>query len=498
MSRGWVVGSAEETPVQPAASSGDAGSDGDRPGLDRRRFLGLMTRTGAAGIALRTGVIAATTVGAGAAAQRAASAAGRALGTGADAHGPDFLQDWVRTLYSAIMDETVMTPGRAARIYGHAAVAGYEAVVAGTPGLTSLAGQLRDLGPAPQTSPARAIDWPTAASAAIGGVSASLLRHGSASARDAIATQLVTHLEQRRTAGVPAEVLDRSRRHGQAIAHHVGQWAFGDGAEETFSRPYTPPVGEAMWRSTPPNFGTAIDPYWGEVRTMALPSSDFCAPEPPPASFSTAPESAFWAQAHAVLETTDALTDQDRATALFWRDNPVTSGLPSGHWMLLTADLCGDRSLSLAGAAEVLALAGIALHDAFVSCWHEKYVTNLLRPVSYIRAHVPGRQDWVSFVNTPQFPEYTSGHSVASRAAATVLTDVLGVFPFTDRTHGMRNPQLGARSFGSFHEAANQAAGSRLLGGIHYPMGIEVGLAQGEQVGRTVLSRLATRTPARH
>lgn len=491
------MGTADGATGQPAESPSDGRHDGSQARLDRRRFLGLLTRTGAAGIALRTGVIAATTVGAGAAGQRTASAAGRALGTGAGAHGSEVLHDWFRTLYSTIMNETAMTPGRAARIYAHAAVAGYEAVVDGTTGLTSLAGQLRDLDPAPRPSPARAIDWPTAASAAIGGTSASLLGLGSPSAQDAIATQLLTHLEQRRSAGIPAEVLDRSRRHGQAIAEHIGRWARGDGAEETVGRSYTPPIGEALWRSTPPNFGTAIDPYWGDVRTMALPSADFCAPEPPPAAFSTATDSAFWAQAQAVLDASDALTDQDRATALFWRDNPVTSGLPSGHWMLLTADLCAERGLSLAGAAEVLAFTGIALHDAFVSCWDEKYRTNLLRPVSYIRAHVPGRADWLSFVNTPQFPEYTSGHSVASRAAATVLADVLGVFPFTDRSHALRNPQLGTRSFASFHEAADQAAGSRLLGGIHYPMGIDVGLSQGEHVGRTVLARVSTRPPRR-
>jgi hypothetical protein len=177
--------------------------------------------------------------------------------------------------------------------------------------------------------------------------------------------------------------------------------------------------------------------------------------------------------------------------------NPITSGLPSGHWMLLVGQLCIERGLTLDAAAEAHAMAGITLADAFTSCWYEKYVTNLLRPVSYIRAHVPGRAEWLSFVNTPQFPEYTSGHSVASRAVATVLTAVLGTFPYTDRTHQLRNPQLGSRSFSSLQAAADEAAGSRLLGGIHYPMGIEVGLEQGAQVGQTVLDRVRTRRSPR-
>src|SRR5687768_11328646 len=124
------------------------------------------------------------------------------------------------------------------------------------------------------------------------------------------------------------------------------------------------------------------------------------------------------------------------------------------------------------------ARAGITLADAFISCWHEKYRTNLLRPVSYIRAHID--PNWLSWVNTRQFPEYTSGHSVASAAVAAVLTDLLGPVSFVD-THRM--PGLGTRTFSSFDEAAEEAAGSRLLGGIHYPMGIERGMDQGAWLG---------------
>ena len=99
--------------------------------------------------------------------------------------------------------------------------------------------------------------------------------------------------------------------------------------------------------------------------------------------------------------------------------------------------------------------------------------------------------DWATFVNSPQFPEYTSGHSVASRAASTVLTDLLGTFAYVDDSH--RDRGLPARSFTSFHHAADEAAQSRLYGGIHFPMGIENGKAQGDQVGALVLARLRTR-----
>ncbi|HEV2810186.1 MAG TPA: vanadium-dependent haloperoxidase, partial [Acidimicrobiales bacterium] len=141
------------------------------------------------------------------------------------------------------------------------------------------------------------------------------------------------------------------------------------------------------------------------------------------------------------------------------------------------------RGLRLDTALETYARVGIALHDAFLNCWAWKYRINLLRPISYVHDHIDPR--WATFVNTPQFPEYTSGHSVASRAAATVLTDLLGTVAFTDESHVARG--MPARHFSSFLAAADEAARSRLFGGIHYPMGIEAGKAQGDQVGAMVL-----------
>lgn len=469
----------------------------EEPGLSRRRFLvgigsgALLAVTGRAlGVASLGAVplLGHTTA--------AAADSGLHLGSRPSRHGPGVLADWYAALYSGLMDEGT-TPSPAARIYACVGIAAYEAVVGAAPGFVSLSGQLNGLRPTPRSSAPSALDWPLVVSSSIAATASSLVRNGSQPLRSAIDERFATHLDERASAGIPSPIVERSVVHGRRIGEHVASWAREDGAEQTFGKSYTPPVGEALWRSTPPNFGTAIDPHWGSVRPMALPSAGFCAPPAPPAGFSTSSTSAFYQQSMAVLDTDDALTDEQRSIALFWRDNPVTSGLPSGHWMLLVSQLCQERGLALDEAAEAHAVAAITLADAFTSCWHEKYITNLLRPVSYIRAHVPGREQWLSFVNTPQFPEYTSGHSVASQSVVTVLTDRLGVFPFTDRTHQGRNPQLGSRSYSSLQAAADAAANSRLLGGIHYPMGIEQGLAQGSHVGRTVLERITTQRAGR-
>jgi hypothetical protein len=143
--------------------------------------------------------------------------------------------------------------------------------------------------------------------------------------------------------------------------------------------------------------------------------------------------------------------------------------------------------VSLAAAAGAYAKTGIAVADAFIACWNTKYLYNLLRPVTYIRNLVDPA--WTPLLVTPPFPEYTSGRAVQSGAAAQVLTDLFGEVAFVDRTHESRG--LPARSFRSFHEGADEAAVSRLYGGIHFRAAIERGLEQGRSTSRHV-STLAT------
>ncbi|MCV0403314.1 MAG: vanadium-dependent haloperoxidase [Chloroflexi bacterium] len=297
-------------------------------------------------------------------------------------------------------------------------------------------------------------------------------------------------IQAERAAVVDPAVLQRSIAHGRAVGEAVATWSDGDGLTEIRALPtYVPPTGIDKWQSTPPNFGPAIEPYWGQMRPFILPSADACFP-PPHIPYDESPASAFHAQAAAVVEVSKNLTDEQRFIAMFWRDNPLTSGLPAGHWFIIANQLVDHLSLRLDDAAEMYARLGVALADAFISCWHAKYVINLLRPITYIQRVIDPA--WTSFVKTPQFPEYTSGHSVASQAAAAVLTDLFGRVAFSD-THRLTGPpSAGTRHFASFQDAASEAATSRLYGGIHYPMGIEIGLEQGAKVGALVLRRLET------
>ena len=291
------------------------------------------------------------------------------------------------------------------------------------------------------------------------------------------------------SAGLPAQVVNKSLAFGNVVGSGVAARARQDNYLATRGLPYTPPVGLDKWERTPPNFGFALEPHWGQVQSFTLKTNNECKPQPP-VPYSEVPGSDFWNQANATYQTALALTDAQRGIALSWRDNPDgTSGLPSGHWMRIACIAVADEGLDLAQAAEVLALTGIALADGFTSCWTEKYETNLVRPVTYIKRVIDPL--WSSFVNSPAFPEYTSGHSVGSGAAAETLTALLGAIPFTDNT-GLVNGYPTVR-FDSFWKAADEAAISRLYGGIHYPMGIEVGLTQGAAVAQKVIERAQTR-----
>ena len=409
---------------------------------------------------------------------------------------PDSALRWTARAYDLVMHEN-LTPPAAARTYAYAAIAMHEAVVAGMPAARSLAGSLTGLDKLPPALHQGQLDWPTALTTAVAAVLREVLPFAGSGTRTLLDGGEREELAARRAAGVGERSASASVAHGRAVAAHLARWIRADGHAGTVGRAYEPgPTGPHQWVSTPPNFRPAIEPHWSEVRPMVLTSAWEVEPEPP-LPFSTERGSAFHTQAMTTYLQKAANTDAHRAIARFWTDNPgsftpptgTPTGLPSGHWMQIAAQGLAARGARLDLTVQTLALTGIALHDAFLNCWAWKYHYRLLRPVTYINRHIDPA--WSSLINSPQFPEHSSGHSVASPAAAAVLTAQLGSFPFTDRSHDPRGHV--PRTFSSFDHAAAEAAQSRLYGGIHFPHAIDAGLVQGRQVGALVLDRVRLR-----
>ena len=396
---------------------------------------------------------------------------------------------WFDLLYDLIRDAR-LSPPVASRAIGYAGVTLYEALIPGMPRHLSLAGQLNEFEGVPELDRHGRPHWPSTANAALAQILRNLFAAAPADLRgriDALEAGIAGTLQ----AGAPARVIAMSVARGRVVAGAVAGWAAEDGFAELNNCPFTPPTGPGLWEPTLPAFAAALQPCWGEMRPFVLEDGSECAPPAHPA-FSIEPGSDFHNEGLEVYETTAHLTPEQTAIARFWADNPGQTGTPPGHWISITGQIATANKLSLETAAEAYARVGLAVADSFISCWDAKFVHNLLRPITYINDVIDPA--WLPLLPTPPFPEYTSGHSVQSGAAATVLTDLLGARAFNDDTHAGLFP---ARSFPSFEAAAREAAISRLYGGIHYRAAIDVGVEQGECVGGTILERVRFRRSRR-
>lgn len=280
------------------------------------------------------------------------------------------------------------------------------------------------------------------------------------------------------------------------VVDHVLRYAAADGFVKLSGlRKFTPSNGDEYWQPTAPGFMAAIEPYWHTLRTFMLDScSQFTGG--PPHTYSTDSSSSFYKELTEVYVLSKNLSKEQSDIANFWDCNPfalqqvghLEFGLkkisPGGHWMGITGIACKKRKLSLSKTAYAHALVSIGLADAFISCWNNKYKYNRVRPVTAIKKLID--RNWSPLLQTPPFPEYTSGHSVISATSATILTYLFGDnFSFTDGTEIEFG--LPARKFNSFLQASNEAAISRLYGGIHFRDAIENGVKEGEQIGKFVI-----------
>jgi hypothetical protein len=393
---------------------------------------------------------------------------------------------WFELAYDLVRDEA-LSPPLAARLFGYLGVALYEALAPGMPGYQSLAGQLNGLSALPQPAD-HAYHWPTVANRTLAVTLQTLLSPAS-SASQASIRALERRFVERFRPELPPGVNQRSVERGLLVSQAIQAWAAGDGAASYSACAFTLPTGAGLWSPTPPGYRPPLLPCWGQLRPFVLADGGQCSPAPPP-PYSEHPGSAFYQEAWEVYTSVNRLTGEQMAITRFWADDPGRTGTPPGHSISILSQILVQQASSLETAAEAYARTGIALADSFIACWWTKYQHNLLRPITYIHS-VVGDTAWSTPVNTPPFPEYTSGHSVQSAAAAQVLAGLFGEVAFTDHTHD----RLGyaPRSFPNFFAFAEEAAISRLYGGIHYRSAIERGVEQGRCVGRLV-SELRFRT----
>lgn len=396
----------------------------------------------------------------------------------------------------------IFSPPVAARIYAYPSIAAYEAMYLKNPNqFKSLAGQLDGLSPINPPDSNQPIDFELVA------IHAFLTLGKQFIFSENTLTEFQDSLYQDlRAKGMPKRIFQNSIDYGNMLAKHVQQWADQDLYKQTRTYPkYTIREEDEYWKPTPPAYMDGIEPHWNKIRTFVLDSANQFEPKPP-IPFNLEKGSPFRAQLDEVYQVKINLTEEQTEIASFWDCNPYVTHqnghamfatkkiTPGGHWIGITKIASINAKLDFASTINTYARVSIALFDAFISCWDTKWNTLVVRPETLINNYFD--QEWMPLLQTPPFPEYTSGHSVISRASAVVLTDIFGdSFPFDDSTE--TDYGLPVRSYNSFLEAAEEAAISRLYGGIHYMMAIEEGVNQGQAVGDLVVSRLVTQLPTK-
>jgi len=395
----------------------------------------------------------------------------------------DVAIQWINLQQKLIKTTTGFDPLVASRSFAYSGLTLYESVLRGMPSYHSIASprigfNINDI-PRHQH-----IHWGASANAAM----AYSLKNLFANTSDANMKK-IDSLESVFTAAfedmVPAQILTQSGDYGRKIAGHIFEWSKTDGGHEAYlgatNSSYVPPTGPGMWVPTPPALSQPIRPYWGDNRSF-IPNSAVSTMPPAPPGYSEDAGSEFYKAANEIYTLSLSLTEEQIKVVKHWADLPGNYGTPA-HYTHIATQLIEQNNFNLEKAAVTYAKHGIALNEALICVFKAKYKYSLVRPITYIR-NVLGHSAWTPVVGTPPHPEYPSAHAVVGGASSVILENVFGKnYSFVDRTH---ENLYGARSYSDLRAYSAEAALSRALGGIHYNFSAEIGLIQGEKVGKLV------------
>jgi hypothetical protein len=410
-------------------------------------------------------------------------------------------------------------PGPAPRALAYLGLSAYESVVAGIPENNSMELALPGLD-VPEADTEAEYYWPASVNESYAFLMTRFFYQIENDYPDLFGKieQTRLSLHQQFAQETSAEVLARSEAYGRSVAEAVYAYENSDlkgrnGFLEPQPTDYVPPTGPGLWQPTFPDYGRAMFPYWGEVRTFALNEDELIAR--PPIPYSELPQSLFYNQAMEVYNTVKLIKDDGPGgyeqlwIGEFWSDDILGwTFSPASRLVAIGNQVVTKEKMDLAGSAELFAKLGMAMSDASVAVWNSKFLYNVERPISYIRRVVSNNEPaageftsmlrhpiagWETF--TPPFPAYPSGHSGFAGAGGKILSSFFefnshhpGTYSFTDNCHINRTDFLGTpRTFSSFKEMADEDAYSRIPLGVHFRMDCSEGLRMGELAAQRVL-----------
>jgi hypothetical protein len=409
----------------------------------------------------------------------------------ADYSDGNIISEWNHVLTETIIED-LFTPPVASRIYVYPNLAAYEVLKFTEPGKKSITANLPgfDAIPAPETK----IHLTLAALKAFTAVAVSMVyneKHLNDYYRQTV--------DSLRGKGMSEKQIGEAESFGKSVADKILKRASNDMFKKTRAMErYVLENKPGAWEPTPPDYMQGVEPNWKLIQPLVLDSCSVFCPDSI-LGFSQEKGSALFAAALEVKQVVDSLNSEQISIIKFWDDNPNVSShfghatffqqkmTPGGHWMAIAAKAIKDKNSTQVDAAYTFALTSISLFDGFIACWQAKYMYSSIRPLTYIHKYIDS--NWEPYLQTPPFPEYPSGHSTISAAAATVLTGLYGEsYAFTDSSEVPFG--LPVRSFTSFYHASDEAAVSRLYGGIHFRHGNEAGRVLGRKIGDAVLRKI--------
>jgi hypothetical protein len=393
-----------------------------------------------------------------------------------------------------VMVHDIFSPPAASRLYVYPSIAAYETLNQNSEEYLSLATQLNGLKPLQITSYKDNINLNLAALIAYLNVSEEMVfsKEIFTNYKDSLYTYWDNNNKKEFRA---------ARSYAEEVSSQIIKWMKEDRYDKTRTMSVYNIYSDdpSVWQPTPPAYMNGIEPHWNKLRPFTLDSASQFKPAPHP-DFSLEPDSQFYKELMSVYKINNDIREkgnesEEIAIARFWDCNPFVSVnkghymfaekkiTPGAHWIGICKIACEKNQTDFKKTVYAQTKTSIAIADAFISCWDEKYRSNLVRPETLINKYID--PDWLPILQTPPFPEYTSGHSVVSSSAAEVLTTIFGDdFEFLDTTEIPYG--LPARFFKSFKSAADEAIISRVFGGIHYESAVYEGKSQGILVGKFV------------
>ncbi len=392
-----------------------------------------------------------------------------------------------------IMDDVFNAPV-ASRIHAYSNIAAYEVAIIGNHKYTSVAGQLTDF-----------TSIPTIA-VAVNHTHASWYTH-------LYTAQKFVYSEYKIDAAIGSidsflftvykdtTAINNLHTYAKQVANHIFDWAKKDNYiyTRTLSR-YVLSDSLGAWQPTAPDYGNALEPNFSLMRSFVA-VAPLYVPITPNNKYSSKKNSACFKNALALNKLYTNLDSTKIKTALYWDDNPktlITAGhmgffihkvSPGGHWLKITGQATQQNNFNNVATAHTYMLASIAMYEGFLNCWSQKYISNSIRPETYIQRCINNK--FKPVIETPPFPEYPSGHSTVSAAISTILMQTIPQpFTFTDSSQAYLNMPL--RTYNSFSAAAQEASISRYYGGIHFMPALNNGAKHGTAIANYILKKIKT------